>query len=337
MASRIADEREQRRGLVLGLTLAEMLLLLLFLLMLALAAQLQFWKDEASKAAASLEQLKPLQEQLLAGGATGVTSVEELVSRFRRLEEVEQENAALKAQNDSLSQGSELLKSLGTEKTENIRSLAAVLKRAAQVDPNDPPALLKRAMEVLDRLGPNTQPDQVKPLSEMVAEGELNQKLATVEAEREKYRLDVLNLMHRSGNGLTYPSCWKTPTGQTEYIFDITFQDKGIRVKDATPGRARDSAWEMVGPFPRNAEIDERILVAATKKLANWATSQNCKFYTVNRDETGSSNKARYKFLQRTVEQNFYPYYPPISAAAQRSRTLNAGPAAQAQEQPQSE
>jgi Tfp pilus assembly protein PilV len=41
MSLRIADEREQRRGLVLGLTLAEVLLLLLFLLLLALAAKLQ--------------------------------------------------------------------------------------------------------------------------------------------------------------------------------------------------------------------------------------------------------------------------------------------------------
>ena len=35
------DETEYRRGLVLGLTLAEMLLLLLFLVLLALAARFQ--------------------------------------------------------------------------------------------------------------------------------------------------------------------------------------------------------------------------------------------------------------------------------------------------------
>ena len=195
------------------------------------------------------------------------------------------------------------------------------MQRAAQLDPNDPPALLKRALDVLDRLGANTQPDQVKPLSQMIADSDLNQRLSTAEAEREKFRLDALNLMHRNGNGLTYPSCWKTPSGaQTEYIFDIIFGDKGIIVKDATPSRAHDSAWEMVGAFARNTEIDERVFIAATKKLANWATSQNCKFYTINRDETGASNKIRYKFLQRAIEQNFYPYYPTSPAAPLRSR-----------------
>ena len=41
MASRTADEREQRRGLILGLTLAEVLLLLLFLLLLVLSSQIR--------------------------------------------------------------------------------------------------------------------------------------------------------------------------------------------------------------------------------------------------------------------------------------------------------
>jgi hypothetical protein len=40
MTTRVVDEREHRRGLVLGLTLAEVLLLLLFLVMLALSIPL---------------------------------------------------------------------------------------------------------------------------------------------------------------------------------------------------------------------------------------------------------------------------------------------------------
>ena len=40
MPQRLVNEREHRRGLVLGLTLAEMLLLLVFVLLLALGARL---------------------------------------------------------------------------------------------------------------------------------------------------------------------------------------------------------------------------------------------------------------------------------------------------------
>ncbi|UFZ03135.1 hypothetical protein LQG66_28425 [Bradyrhizobium ontarionense] len=313
MPSRLADEREQRRGLILGLTLAEILLLLLFLLLLTLAAELKDWQDRANTAE---EQLKPLQEALYSGGAVDIAGVQQLVERFKRLQDVEAEAKTLKEKNSELTEQSQLFKSLGLDTSQTLRSVASAVKQASEIDPNDPPALLKRAVEVLNILGKDTQPGEVKPFSEVV--DDLSRKLATTEAEREKYRLDVLNLMHRSGNGLTYPSCWKTPTGQTEYIFDITFGDRGIRVRDATPARAKDSAWELVGSFGRDAEIDERNFVTATRKLADWATSQNCKFYTRNRDETGPSNKTRYKYLQRIVEQNFYPYYAPAPNAAPR-------------------
>ncbi|MGJ4940630.1 hypothetical protein ACQR1W_08675 [Bradyrhizobium sp. HKCCYLS1011] len=278
-------------------------------------AELKDWQDKANRATAGLEALKPLQEELFSRGAVDITGVEQLVERFRHLQELEADNKTLKERNEALSEQSSLFKSVGVDKPQTLRGLATVVERAAEIDPNDPPALLTRAVEILNKLGRDTRPEQVKPLSEMASADDLAKKLATVEAEREKFRLDALNLMHRSGNGLTYPSCWKTPTGQTEYIFDITFDDRGIRVKDATPGRAKDEAWDKVGSFPRDAEIDERSFVAATRKLADWAKTQNCKFYTRNRDETGPANKVRYKLLQRTVEQNFYPYYPPVANA----------------------
>lgn len=328
MPSRLSDEREQRRGLILGLTLAEILLLLLFLLLLALGAEIKEWQDKAHQAETGLEQLRPLQEALVANGATDIAGVRELVERFQRVQQAEAEAARLKEQNDKLAEETKLIKSLGLDKPEATATLSSAVKRASQIDPNDPPAVLKRAVEVLNQLGSDVRPEQVRPLSQMTSSTELAQKLAATEAERDKYRLDTLNLM-RSGNGLTYPSCWKTPVGQTEYIFDITFGDRAIRVRDATPGRAGDEAWQHVSPFARDADIDEKTFVAATRKLADWATSQNCKFYTRNRDETGPSNKARYKYLQRTIEQNFYPYYPPVSASHRAKQASGAEPASQ--------
>ncbi|WP_316179492.1 MULTISPECIES: hypothetical protein [unclassified Bradyrhizobium] len=332
MASRLADEREQRRGLILGLTLAEILLLLLFLLLLTLSAELKDWQDRANTAE---EQLKPLQQALHEGGAVDITAVQQLVERFKRLQELEAENTALKQQTTRHAEQSDLVKSLGLDSSQTFRSFASAVEQAAEIDPNDPPAVLKRAVEILNTLGKDTQPSQIKPLSQMLDSNEVTQKLAATEADRDKCHLEVLNLMHRNGNGLTYPSCWTTQTGQTEYIFDITFGDRGIRVSDATPTRATDPAWEMVGSFKRDVEINERDFVAATRKLADRATSQNCKFYTRNWDETGPSNKVRYKQLRRAIEQNFYPYYPPAPsvpprrpASAPMTTTAAPGPAA---------
>src|SRR5882762_8177376 len=98
MASRTADEREQRRGLVLGLTLAEILLLLLFLLLLVLGSQIRTWRDRYEQLDQTLEVLKPLQEALMTGGAIDINNVQELVSRFQKLQNAEQDLSKLKAE-----------------------------------------------------------------------------------------------------------------------------------------------------------------------------------------------------------------------------------------------
>src|SRR5258708_17364337 len=197
MASRAADEREQRRGLILGLTLAEVLLLLLFLLLLVLSSQIRTWRDRYEQ---TLEKLKPLQEALMVGGAIDINNVQELVSRFQNLQDAERELSKLKAENRDLTRQSELFKSLWLISDEKMRNVASVVKRASEIDPNDPPALLKRALDVIDRLGASTRPDQVKPLSEMTARPELEQKLATLEADRDQLRRERNNLMRGPGN-----------------------------------------------------------------------------------------------------------------------------------------
>src|SRR5690242_14362305 len=111
----MTDEREQRRGLVLGLTLAELLLLLLFLLLLALSTKLQLANREINEINSSLEQLKPLQAALLSAGAADISGVKELATRFQRLHEIEQENARLRQENLNSEQASELTKSLGLQ------------------------------------------------------------------------------------------------------------------------------------------------------------------------------------------------------------------------------
>lgn len=314
MVARVADEREQRRGLVLGLTLAEVLLLLLFLLLLALAAKLQRLRSEVEEAnvrssqlSVSLEQLKPLQQSLLAAGAVDITGVQSLAARFQRLQAMESETARLKEVNANLKQASELAKSLGLDSSAKLKDMMAATSRASQLDPNDPPALLKRAIDVLDKLGKATAPEDVRPLSEMKAALEAASKISSLEAEKDKLQRNVSNLM-RTGNGLTYPSCWTKASGQTEYIFDITFLDTGITVRDATPERSRDPAWTMVASFPRQKVIQEKAFMDATSRLFAWSKDQNCRFYTINRDATGPM-KQRYVRLRQTIESSFYPLY----------------------------
>jgi hypothetical protein len=335
MTRRVSDEREHRRGLVLGLTLAEVLLLLMFLLLLALGSQVEHYKLESETSrhdleivTAAMDSLKPLQEAL-AKGDSGISSVNELIQRLVRVQKLESNLAQLKEDNASLATQAAVIKTLGPDPTKKLQEVAVALDRASQLDPNNPPALMKRALEVIARLGTSTQPEQVKPLSEMMADATLKQRNELLEADREKIKLERDNLMH-SGNGLTYPSCWVAQNGQTEYIFDVTTKDGGLIVKDVAPGsRSGDPAIKYIDALQKGVLISERTFNDATNRLFAYSKQQNCRFYAILRDDTGRESKERYKQLRAIVENHFYIMIPRTGPAADSRRdqpTAQASP-----------
>lgn len=134
MSSRAFDDREHRRGLVLGLTLAEVLLLLLFLLLLAL-----FWR------------LNDLRTDLRDAEGKLVSS--------------EQNQAKLKDQLDALAPIASKLEADGlTVDVKRLGELAVIVGKdsatidavrelvvqAVKVNPQDPPAVLRTAARILE-------------------------------------------------------------------------------------------------------------------------------------------------------------------------------------------
>lgn len=327
MSQRVANELEHRRGLVLGLTLAEVLLLLLFVLLLALTGRLLNLQTEAVKEKetirslmveldslkATLGSLNPLLEELRRNGGLDEVTVQQLVEKLARTDLLEREVAELKRVNSELR--TNLVIAQAGSDPQKLKAVNAALSAAAEIDPNDPPAVLIRAVEILKRLGVETRLEQVKSLTEMTADAELREQVAALTADSEKYRRQVENMR---GNGRTFPSCWMTAENQTEYIFDIAMYDSGLVVKDATLGRANDPDWELVQTFARNSVIKESTFQGATARLFEKSKKDECRYYAIIRDGTGETSKARYQQLRRTVENHFYPLMLPL----QRNRAI---------------
>lgn len=361
-SQRVADDREHRRGLVLGLTLAEMLLLLLFLLMLALSWRMSILQRETelerekarnsavqlSRLEATLGSLAPLLAELQKKGSLDLTTVQDLAARMARADGLADENAKLKQANAELTSILGNMKLLGSD-IKKLKAIDDALAAAAKISPNDPPELLTRAVEILKRLGADTQPDQVRALSELLTQAEklralekaiasatvinpndpveaieravdlLNrvgpdtkpdqipskEQLAGLQGQLDRVRRERDNLMKGAGKGLTLPSCWITADGQTEYIYDITIQDDGVVVRDATPARANDPDMRLAGSFQRNSVIHENLFRKQTTELFRHSQKLNCRYYAVVRDQTGEF-KARYKALVKLVEGHFY-------------------------------
>jgi hypothetical protein len=307
----LVDEREHRRGLVLGLTLAEVLILLLFLVLLALGSRIVRLQTEASNAQislaelhTSLPELKVLIDTIQSNGKMDIKDIGDLAKKLSRSAELETKVAQLTRELTELRADVPAIKALGPEATAKVREVAAILERAAKMNPSDPPAALKKALDAFDALASKTEVADLSALSS--AHHLLQEKNNSLTVEAERLRRQVENMI-RNGKGTTFPSCWADSNGQTEYVFDVTIRDTALVVIDASKARESDEAWKLVDPFDRDVEITGKAFQSATRKMFEWSKEQNCRFFAIIRDGTGPSSKEPYKRMRGLVENHFYP------------------------------
>lgn len=134
-----SDEREHRRGLVLGLTMAEVLLLLLFLLLLALAGRLMSQAKELAKTNDAVQVLKPIIELVKSGDQMTPETVQALARDLASVPQLRRDNDALRSALTDVSKRADAFKQLEA--------------RAREINPNDPPAALRRGLELLASVG----------------------------------------------------------------------------------------------------------------------------------------------------------------------------------------
>jgi cell division protein FtsB len=173
MSRELVNDSDHRRGLVLGLTLAEILILLLFLLMLALGARLSAMSAQIKEAAreneslrAASDSLKPLVEALNRSGSIPVDDIRSLVDRLGRLAQLEKAVDDLRRKNQHMETSLAILRDLGPDAPQKLRSLDRVFAAAARIDPSDPPAVLTRALATFERLG-QLDAEQTSALAEL--------------------------------------------------------------------------------------------------------------------------------------------------------------------------
>jgi hypothetical protein len=272
------DPREYRRGMVLGLTLAETLLLLLFLLLMAAAAML--WRAEEAVRASredervavgremaardrmrvaedALHELRPVLEALQRQGVTA-QSVTELAERLERARMVDAERDRLReivarlqaeiVRADAARREAEgHLANLGPNQVEARRHAAELrdmLQRAAPLDPERAPrAILDGLAEILRSQPEAGTPGAVAALaSRLDRAGDVASTAASRERQVAGLQEEVERLRRllagRGGAGELYPSCWTTG-GRPEYAFEVTLRNGGEVVVRDTAAQSR--------------------------------------------------------------------------------------------------
>lgn len=258
-----------RRGMVLGLTLAEVGILIIFVLLLLIG----------------LEELEKVVER------EGKELVE--VGRLQALKESE----------SLLTQLRSPLQPANGSSVEEIRTLIRALQEVAATPEGQ--TTLKEARAVIDQMNNVREQIRGEGASEALA-NQIEQKsyrIANQEGQLGRYE----SLLKEAGLGKGERPCWVKPDGTIEYLYDIVLASKGIRMREYKYNhRGRERSLLPMSTVDPNQLLSPAEFLQKTQPLYNHSLAENCRFFVVIYDATGPTEKELYKRLLRTVEGHFY-------------------------------
>lgn len=295
-----------RRGLMLGLTLAEVLMLVLFILLLTYTAILGKKAEELKEKDSTISDLELTSEELQLQLDLGISGL---------MNAINLPSLAISDENDLNARLREATQAMGSIKHENNQYSRLI----ASPDRADTLAT------ALEEIGPSQNAEEILNAwieENAVANDPLDNDedsnpppMETLEdalqvIERLENQLDFHDKrMLQAGNGLTFPPCWAN-NGKPVYIYDALLQDDGLTLKaiDDRTGQDRSGLKQNGAEPALNTLITLPNFISHTEGMFKWSVQARCRFYVRIRDGTSADNKLGYKQARRTVEQHFYIY-----------------------------
>ena len=306
------DDKQFRRGVVLGLTMAEALLLLIFLLMLILGVRLKTQSTriaelEKSRDAAqsTLVAMQPVFDKLSATQKFDITKdyvrvQHQLADANARLKDAKlsvdlMQHAASLAPAEATPE--EAVRALLNEAASGRQALDAAQRIAPDLPSEKAVAALLNAATIGQSLKQGDTPDAL-----LASAGACKADLQSCRNQT-TYLNSKLNA--KTG-GFDLPPCWVDTKGKIQYIFDASLTDAGITVEDKTVA-GRETDQEKL-PLSR-ARYDEPLspgeFSTAFAPLLKWSNDHGCRFYVRLYDDMRNGDRAAYKELRGTVEGTF--------------------------------
>ena len=277
--------RAYRRALTLGLTLAEIFVLLVFVLLLAFAG---YYKHTAalSMTFPDLQRESELQ-------AAAINALKEVNGQLQR------ESTYLKAQLRAPNHFDDLFRELRLQKA-RIAQLDAQITELGKERTSIPSLEQAIAAE-----SGSTGKDPQAILQDLITSAN--------DAKREQQRLQGELVYYQkklaaTGNGTVLPSCWTTPDGKIEYIFDVTLVSDGITVHDNALADHLQDEQQLIPKMSFGSVLNDNQFLQMTQTLYAWSRAQHpeCRFFVRLLDRTKDDEKALYKSELQAVEGHFY-------------------------------
>ncbi len=317
MASVIREDRFYRRGLILGLTMAEIMILIVFLLLLLLSIFLQRKENEISKLEdqfvekeETFQELQEKYDQLRErfGDNNFDDLFSELILARKGSDKLKAHVAALEEKVERIEETNEEL----VKKIEIYRDIKALVRESG-VTAEELRQVLREAERqesLVAMLAENGFPvEDSEALKRRLADANAALEAVSKRGDENATLKERLEYFKRwGGRSNQMPPCWIHPVSKkSEYIFDIALTSSGLKVYDRKlKHRREDQAKLPVQNITFLARVPPKRFQDETLPLFEWSKANECRFYVRVFDQTGRTEKLIYKRHLEAVEGHFY-------------------------------
>lgn len=310
-----ADNAMFRKGMIFGLTLAEVILLLVFMLLLALGALLK-------TAQARIDHLAQQASREVAAEARLSTVLHEL-SPTAPPQQVEKWVREL-VESRMAEQDVNRLRDRFKRATEAVTRLDSAATASGLIPPQKPPPPGADADTAADQRLSAAASNFEKTMTELrglraanstlqnSSQGKLAGELTQAKLEGERLKGSAAYAERRLadlGHGMERPACWATAEGKPEYIFEVGLSEQGISINDrALPQRRAQEAQLPISSIQFERPLSNAEFRQQTQPIFDWGEAHDCRFFVIAVDRTGPAQKELFKQRLRVMEDHFYKY-----------------------------
>jgi hypothetical protein len=293
-----------RRGVVLGFTVAEIILLILFALLLALATLLLSGRDATQKANAinhrfadALLLLEKGDKEAFIKQVTQALSDE--IDYQKKLEDIEKKLRTQSLPDDVFEEIRTAKIDLETEDGKkqflDLLSKAIAAREAAAKDSGllekEFAAVCQAGSELREALGKDSDPKKVLT------------SLKDLKGREDYWRAQAA----KCGLAGNLPPCYKEVNEDpTPFLYDARIKETGIVLFSTIPEKYRE---RFLIDFPNQPPLGRALSDAEfreqTQKFLVFGNKNQCRFYVTVFDELGN-DKQRLKEAMKSIEANFY-------------------------------
>lgn len=290
-----SSERGYRKGVLLGLTIAELILLLLFALLLALFSRIIVLQENGDRAAALNNRFgSALSASTRGDDAKFITEVEKAIQL-----EIDYAKKLADALGESKSRllpedvyEAVISKKFDFDSIEDRKKFIEIMNLAASMSNVNQSSIDRDKACTIGSLLPKDILNSSDPI------GRIIRQQSDIDHWRKK--------AEACGNGTEYPPCYESINGQFVYIYDAYLRDDGVLLKQTVPDvKSEHFNSNFKTPPQTNISLTPDEFYRQASQFLNYGKNNSCRFFVRAFDET-SANKIYFQKMDKNLQMIFY-------------------------------